>query len=193
MLSVVPLVCTITKKRGWKEKSETVEFGSETQRRFFDSSISHFFFKFRVNFISVYCLEFNSTIVMISHLVVVGFIFHSLSFTLSLSRCIVTWWILLFLSFPPVHLVLSNLLKKKSSFSFRAVLFLFRGKLETTFAYGLRIEMQIQELIFFVSSSPAMYTVDFIKQYEYLVDRCVLFSRRIRIFNQNLWVIESTL
>lgn len=26
--------------------------------------------------------------------------------------------------------------------------------------------MQIQELIFFVSSPPAMYTVDFIKQYE---------------------------
>jgi hypothetical protein len=63
--------------------------------------------------------------------------------------------------------------------------YFFREKLETTFAYGLRIEMQIQELIFFVSSSPAMYTVDFIKQYEYLVVRCVLFSRRILVFNQN--------
>jgi hypothetical protein len=37
--------------------------------------------------------------------------------------------------------------------------------------------MQIQELIFFVSSSPAMYTVDFIKQYEYLVDRCFIYSK----------------
>ena len=74
-----------------------------------------------------------------------------------------------------ILVIISDLWKKKKKKRnprfpfFLGVFFLFLfswKKLETTFAYALRIAMQIQELIFFVSSSPAMYTVDFIKQYE---------------------------